>query len=59
MIKIKDKSRDEEEKLNSNMTPVFKGKKSDKFNQLETKIKDLRNDLKIKEDKLVATREEF
>jgi len=41
------------------MTPVFKGKKSDKFNQLETKIKDLRNDLKIKEDKLVATREEF
>lgn len=27
MIKIKDKARDEEEKLNSNMTPVFKGKK--------------------------------
>lgn len=59
MMKLKEKVRDEEEKLNSSMTPVFKGKGSDKFNQLEAKIKDLRNDLKVKEDKLISTREEF
>lgn len=59
MMKIKEVVRDEEDKLSSNMTPVFKGKGADKFNQLEAKIKDLRNDLKVKEDKLISTREEF
>lgn len=51
--------RDEEEKLNQNMTPVFKSKGNDKLQSLEAKIKDLNNEIKKKDDKISSVRDEL